>query len=41
MRPWDTGILKVIGGSAFRAPSVYELYYNDGGVTQEPAGTRY
>lgn len=39
VRPWDTGILKVIGGSAFRAPSVYELYYNDGGVTQEPAGT--
>ncbi len=39
VRPWDTGIFKLIGGSAFRAPSVYELYYNDGGVTQEPAGS--
>lgn len=34
VRPWDTGIVKLIGGSAFRAPSVYELRYNDGGVTQ-------
>jgi outer membrane receptor protein involved in Fe transport len=34
VRPWETGIIKVIGGSAFRAPSVYELYYNDGGLTQ-------
>ncbi len=36
LRPWDTGIFKLIGGSAFRAPSVYELRYNDGGVTQVP-----
>lgn len=34
LRPWDTGIVKLIGGSAFRAPSIYELRYNDGGVTQ-------
>lgn len=34
VRPWDTGIVKLIGGSAFRAPSVYELRYNDGGFTQ-------
>jgi outer membrane receptor protein involved in Fe transport len=34
VRPWETGIFKLIGGSAFRAPSVYELNYNDGGVTQ-------
>ncbi|MEZ4338191.1 MAG: TonB-dependent receptor [Sandaracinaceae bacterium] len=34
LRPWDTGIFKLIGGSAFRAPSVYELRYNDGGLTQ-------
>lgn len=34
VRPWERGIIKLIGGSAFRAPSVYELRYNDGGVTQ-------
>lgn len=34
VRPWETGIFKLIGGSAFRAPSVYELRYNDGGVSQ-------
>ncbi len=39
VRPWDTGIIKVIGGSAFRAPSVYELYYNDGGLTQVAPGS--
>jgi outer membrane receptor for ferrienterochelin and colicin len=32
--PYPRGTLKVMGGSAFRAPSVYELYYNDGGATQ-------
>ncbi len=34
LRPYESGIIKLIGGSAFRAPSVYELRYNDGGVTQ-------
>jgi iron complex outermembrane receptor protein len=29
--------LKGMYGRAFRAPSAYELYYEDGGVTQEPA----
>lgn len=33
-RPYDAGNLKLIAGKAFRAPSVYELYYNDGGLTQ-------
>jgi outer membrane receptor protein involved in Fe transport len=33
-RPYPGGNIKLIGGQAFRAPSVYELYYNDGGVTQ-------
>jgi len=33
-RPYERGNLKIIGGKAFRAPSVYELYYNDGGATQ-------
>jgi iron complex outermembrane receptor protein len=29
--------LKAIYGRAFRAPSAYELYYQDGGITQKPA----
>ena len=33
-RPYADGNLKLMGGKAFRAPSVYELYYNDGGATQ-------
>jgi iron complex outermembrane receptor protein len=28
---------KLIYGTAFRAPNVYELYYQDGGVTQKPS----
>ena len=31
---YDRGNLKIIGSRAFRAPSIYELYYNDGGTTQ-------
>jgi outer membrane receptor protein involved in Fe transport len=34
IRPYENGNLKLIGGKAFRAPSIYELYYNDGGTTQ-------
>jgi len=34
LRPYPNGNLKILGGRAFRAPSIYELYYNDGGVTQ-------
>src|SRR6185503_13187344 len=34
VRPYPGGNLKILGGKAFRAPSVYELYYNDGGFTQ-------
>jgi outer membrane receptor for ferrienterochelin and colicin len=34
LSPYLQGTLKVMGGRAFRAPSVYELYYNDGGLTQ-------
>jgi outer membrane receptor protein involved in Fe transport len=33
--PYDGGRTKLIIGRAFRAPSVYELFYNDGGVTQK------
>jgi outer membrane cobalamin receptor len=32
--PYSGGNLKLMAGKAFRAPSVYELYYNDGGRTQ-------
>ncbi len=39
--PYDSGNFKLVGGQAFRAPSVYELYYNDGGYTQvESRGLR-
>jgi outer membrane receptor protein involved in Fe transport len=33
-RPYEAGNSKLMLGKAFRAPSVYELYYNDGGFTQ-------
>ncbi len=33
-RPSERATLKLTGGRAFRAPSVYELYYNDMGLTQ-------
>ncbi len=36
-RPYEGGNLKVMLGRAFRAPSIYELYYNDGGATQKPS----
>lgn len=40
-RPSDDDSLKLFGGSAFRAPSPYEFFYNDGGVTQvQPEGLR-
>jgi len=34
LTPYVGGNLKFIAGKAFRAPSIYELYYNDGGLTQ-------
>ena len=27
VQPWRDGVIKLLGGKAFRAPSVYELYY--------------
>jgi outer membrane receptor protein involved in Fe transport len=33
-KPYDQGSSKVAVGKAFRAPSVYELFYNDDGWTQ-------
>jgi outer membrane receptor protein involved in Fe transport len=38
-RPTDDDIVKLMAGSAFRAPSAYELYYDDGGSTQVPSNT--
>jgi outer membrane receptor for ferrienterochelin and colicins len=34
MKPTDSDIVKLMGGRAFRAPSTYEYFYTDGGVTQ-------
>lgn len=36
LRPWTNGVFKLFGGRAFRAPSIYELYYRDGGFLQLP-----
>ncbi|HEY6078243.1 MAG TPA: TonB-dependent receptor, partial [Polyangiaceae bacterium] len=33
-KPYERGNTKLMLGRAFRAPSVYEQYYNDGGITQ-------
>lgn len=33
-KPWDGGVLKLMGGNAFRLPSIYERFYYDGGVAQ-------
>lgn len=35
LRPYEAGNTKLNVGRAFRAPSIYELYYNDGGLTQQ------
>lgn len=34
LKPSEEGTLKLLGGTAFRAPSIYELTYWDGGLTQ-------
>ncbi len=36
-RPSEAATWKFLYGTAFRAPNVYELYYNDGGNTQKPS----
>lgn len=38
-KPSDADVVKLMAGSAFRAPSAYELYYTDGGSTQVPSYT--
>lgn len=37
-RPYDAGLTKLVAGRAFRAPNVYELYYEDG-ISQAAAQT--
>jgi outer membrane receptor for ferrienterochelin and colicins len=39
VKPTEDNIVKLMLGSAFRAPSAYELYYADGGSTQVPSNT--
>lgn len=36
-KPGTGNVLKIMGGRAFRAPSIYELYYSDNGQSQAPA----
>jgi outer membrane receptor protein involved in Fe transport len=36
-RPYDGGLTKLVAGRAFRAPNVYELFYDDRLVTQRAA----
>ncbi|RKG94276.1 TonB-dependent receptor, partial [Corallococcus sp. CA053C] len=36
-RPYENGLTKLVIGRAFRAPNVYELFYQDNLLTQRPA----
>jgi outer membrane receptor protein involved in Fe transport len=36
-RPYTGGLTKLVAGRAFRAPNVYELFYDDRFITQRPA----
>ena len=41
VRPYSTGITKLMGGKSFRAPTVYERFYSDNNVTsRENPGVR-
>jgi hypothetical protein len=34
MRLYDAGVTKLVAGQAFRAPTIYEVYFNDANLTQ-------
>lgn len=34
LKPWTGGVIKLMGGNAFRRPSIFERFYFDGGVAQ-------
>lgn len=36
LKPYEAGNVKVLAGKAFKAPSLYELYYKSGGDLQNP-----
>ena len=38
-RPYSGGLTKLVAGQAFRAPDIYELYFNDSDITQRAALT--
>ncbi|MBL9037765.1 MAG: TonB-dependent receptor, partial [Archangium sp.] len=37
LRPYSSGVTKLVAGQAFRAPNLYELFFNDGLQTQRAA----
>jgi len=36
LRPYDAGVVKLMGGRAFRAPSIYQLYYANAAQRASP-----
>lgn len=42
LKPWTGGVIKIMGGNAFRRPSIFERYYWDGGAaflqSEDPSG---
>lgn len=37
LRPYARGLSKLVAGQAFRAPTIYELFYGDNNLSQRPA----
>jgi outer membrane receptor protein involved in Fe transport len=42
LKPWSGGVIKIMGGNAFRRPSIFERFYFDGGTAflqaEDPTG---
>lgn len=42
LKPWTGGVMKFMGGNAFRRPSIFERFYGDGGFSiiqaEDPTG---